>query len=340
LPAPDSEVSTDADADEPTTALEEDLARIWTHVLGVARVGVHDDFFDLGGHSLLAVQMLLAVERELGRDVPVVWMLEGGATIAGLAALISSGGPDLVRTKPGLVFIWSGEPAVLAMRHLRTRLGSSAPIAALFPADPIVASDTVAGLADAMLLQLREHQPAGPYALAGFSFGGLLAYEIAGRLLAAGEQIDWLAVLDAPTPSAVRAAARIRARFVRLIDQDWSGRRTQLADIAKRALAGRLSVSGIPGEYDPEIKMLLSLVADHSLAGHDAPLELFATDTSIWRYRNLSLGWAQAHLGPLTVNRVSGDHDGMLRLPAVDTLAELMAERFRSAAVAHPDLNG
>jgi thioesterase domain-containing protein len=269
-------------------------------------------------------------------------MLEGGATVAGLAALIESGGPEDDRVRqaaegpgpsvPRLVFIWAGEPAVLALRHLRKRLGSSTPVAALYPADQIVEDDTLSRLADRLLLQLRELQPVGPYALAGFSFGGLLAYEIAGRLAAAGEQVRWLAVLDAPTPAEVLAAARLRARLSRLLDQEWSGRVRQIAGKAlghrRRTVSDEPAATDASAYQNPEISMLLSLVARHTLHAHDVPLELFATDTSIWRYRNLSLGWAQVHLGPLMVNRVSGDHDGMLRLPAVDTLAELMAERF------------
>ncbi|MGS0897470.1 amino acid adenylation domain-containing protein, partial [Burkholderia stagnalis] len=70
LPAPDAIVSA-ADYAAPRTHAEQVLSRLWSEVLGVARVGLHDNFFDLGGHSLLAVRMTAAVRRELGVEVPL-----------------------------------------------------------------------------------------------------------------------------------------------------------------------------------------------------------------------------------------------------------------------------
>jgi len=55
----------------PLGAVEEKLAAIWTAVLGVARVGRHDDFFELGGHSLLAAQLASRARVEGGFDLPL-----------------------------------------------------------------------------------------------------------------------------------------------------------------------------------------------------------------------------------------------------------------------------
>jgi len=88
LPAPrrsfDDEPTSSA---TPRTAVEEQMAVIWSRTLGVDRVGVHDDFFELGGHSLLAVHLLIEVERELGVAVPLASFLEN-FTVADLAAII------------------------------------------------------------------------------------------------------------------------------------------------------------------------------------------------------------------------------------------------------------
>jgi len=71
----------------PRTAVEEQLAVIWSRTLGVERIGVHDDFFELGGHSLLALGLLVEVEREFGVEVPLTSILET-FTVAGLAAIV------------------------------------------------------------------------------------------------------------------------------------------------------------------------------------------------------------------------------------------------------------
>jgi amino acid adenylation domain-containing protein len=74
----------------PRTALEKELVRIWSQVLGVDRVGVQDNFFEMGGHSLLATQLLSRVRKELQREIPLRKLFES-PTVAGLASAIDGG---------------------------------------------------------------------------------------------------------------------------------------------------------------------------------------------------------------------------------------------------------
>ncbi len=74
----------------PRSKLESTLAQIWVEVLGVSRVGVHDDFFRLGGHSLLAVRVLACIARQLGVVVHAQALFEA-PTVAALAVLIQGG---------------------------------------------------------------------------------------------------------------------------------------------------------------------------------------------------------------------------------------------------------
>jgi acyl carrier protein len=71
----------------PRTATEEALAQIWSEVLGVARVGVHDDFFALGGHSLLATQVISRIRHATGVDVPLRTLFEH-PTVSELAVTV------------------------------------------------------------------------------------------------------------------------------------------------------------------------------------------------------------------------------------------------------------
>ena len=86
----------------PRTPTEEQLAAIWSEVLQVAKVGIHDDFFELGGHSLLATQVISRIRDSLGVEVPVRAMFES-PTIQGLAVAVEASvapvnkGPALVR---------------------------------------------------------------------------------------------------------------------------------------------------------------------------------------------------------------------------------------------------
>ncbi|MBV9110153.1 MAG: AMP-binding protein, partial [Gemmatimonadetes bacterium] len=71
LPEPQPERAAGAAYVAPRTAEEAALARIWTEVLGLDRVGVRDDFFELGGHSLLATQIVARVRQQLGAELPL-----------------------------------------------------------------------------------------------------------------------------------------------------------------------------------------------------------------------------------------------------------------------------
>lgn len=79
----------------PRTHVEETLAQIWKEILGVTRIGIHDNFFDLGGHSLLATQVVTRIRKTLKADLPLRVIFDS-PTIAGLAPQVES----MSRTEP------------------------------------------------------------------------------------------------------------------------------------------------------------------------------------------------------------------------------------------------
>jgi amino acid adenylation domain-containing protein len=87
LPAPERSRSADGEAAAPTGPMEELLAEIWAEVLGLARVGVGEDFFALGGHSLLATQVVSRLRSAFGVDLPLRTLFER-PTVAALAQAV------------------------------------------------------------------------------------------------------------------------------------------------------------------------------------------------------------------------------------------------------------
>jgi len=194
-----------------TTPMEQALARHWEEFLGIGPLGIHDDFFALGGDSLLAVQLLTQIRKSMGIDLAAHALAEA-PTIARLAARF---GPRketahgdarcLVRLKAGvaavrpLFLLHPVGGQVYIYRDLVARLDGSLPVWGI-QADAGSGGGTIEELAARYLEAVRSVQPRGPYRLGGASFGGTLAFEMARRMGAGGEQVELLAMIDSPAP--------------------------------------------------------------------------------------------------------------------------------------------
>jgi len=74
----------------PRTTVEQTVAGIWTQVLGVEKVGIHDNFFDLGGHSLLATQVVSRLRRTFGVKIPLRTLFEAPSVAELALAIVQS----------------------------------------------------------------------------------------------------------------------------------------------------------------------------------------------------------------------------------------------------------
>ncbi|MFI5756581.1 amino acid adenylation domain-containing protein [Streptomyces sp. NPDC051569] len=225
LPEPDATAGGNGVA--PRDLLELRMAALWERILGHAPVGVRDDFFALGGHSLKAFELVEAVRREFGVEVPLNTLFRN-ATVEGLCAALPSAssvvehllvpmadpggqraehpggqGPE----RPGgpadsaplfLVHPHGGD--VCCYIDLARRLGTDRPVYGLeavgYNTDAAPLS-SIEDIAARYVEEIRSVAPKGPYLLAGWSFGGNVAFEMAVRLEAAGEEVAFLGVIDA-----------------------------------------------------------------------------------------------------------------------------------------------
>jgi amino acid adenylation domain-containing protein len=183
------------------------VTNIWKRLLGIPSIHHDTDFFDLGGDSLLTLNMMFEIEEALGIELPVT-MIYQTPTIASLSAAIEQ------HTKPEfspLVPIRLDEGAPLFIMH-----GVGGNVMELFALGrqiegPVYAlqargldgheepNRSIADMAAYYLSAIRDVQPAGPYNLAGYSSGGLIAFEMAQQLNAANEKIGLLALIDTQT---------------------------------------------------------------------------------------------------------------------------------------------
>ncbi|MGW0538458.1 amino acid adenylation domain-containing protein [Streptomyces sp. NPDC003032] len=209
LPDPDADRSGDQ---RPRTPEEQILGGLFAEMLGLAGVGVDDDFFQLGGHSFLATQLVKRIRVTFGVDLSVRSVFEE-PTVTGLAREIAA---DATRdpfttllplrprgTRPPLFCVHPGSGTSWSYAGLLSHLDADQPLYGLQArglSDPDALPASIAELADDYAGMIRQIQPSGPYRLLGWSFGGLAAHAVATRLEQLGEEVSMLAVVDAYPP--------------------------------------------------------------------------------------------------------------------------------------------
>ncbi|MFJ2524561.1 alpha/beta fold hydrolase, partial [Pseudomonas capeferrum] len=217
LPLPDAEALQYREYQAPEGDTETLLAAIWAELLGVERVGRHDNFFELGGHSLAAIRLVDKITKA-GLQVAINDVFQQ-PSVALLAARL--GNRDAAPR--GVITVRaSGTQTPLFLVHEFTGLDFYFPVLAQhLPGDfaiyglPGVPGDrpqprTLECLARYHIEQMRSVQAQGPYRLAGWSFGGVLAFEIANQLLGADEPVEFLGLIDTYVP---RLADQGKARW-------------------------------------------------------------------------------------------------------------------------------
>ncbi|MBF6166035.1 amino acid adenylation domain-containing protein [Streptomyces gardneri] len=197
----------------PATPVEQSVAGAFAEVLGLDRFGMDDNFFEHGGNSLIAAKLTARLSTVLGTKVPVMRVFTT-PTPSGLVA-------DLARRAAGSLETEAAFDMLLPLRPA----GSAAPLFCVHPVSgiswsyaglaayldperpiyglqtPVLATaaampDSIEEWATRYVELIRSVQPHGPYHLLGWSFGGVLAHEIAVQLQRGGERVALLAVMD------------------------------------------------------------------------------------------------------------------------------------------------
>ncbi|OQY54262.1 MAG: hypothetical protein B6247_12250 [Candidatus Parabeggiatoa sp. nov. 2] len=201
----------------PRNQLEETLADIWQQFLGIAQIGIFDEFFELGGDSLIAVQLIAKLREVVQVELSPNSFLEA-PTIARLAELIQTQSkpvaiqhstptpPSLVEMQVGnrvnrpLFLVHPAGGQIYVYRDLVQCLGPNQPVYGLQQVDSegklAFHLDRVEDLAAYYIKALRVVQPSGPYFLGGSSFGGTIAFEMAQQLQAVDQKVALLAMID------------------------------------------------------------------------------------------------------------------------------------------------
>jgi amino acid adenylation domain-containing protein len=196
----------------PCTETQKELALMWADILGISRIGIHDNFFDMGGHSLLAIRLVQRVEKALGVSMPVTVLFKA-PTIAEMALQIADHkSPEnfspLVsiqakKEKLPMFCVHPGDGNVFYFAELARSLGEGQPFYGLqaYGLEPGTEPlSDIREMAAKYVETIRRVQPHGPYLIGGLCGGGTIAFEMAQQLKESGETVPLLVLFDSLAP--------------------------------------------------------------------------------------------------------------------------------------------
>ncbi len=254
---------------EVSSNLESLITRLWENLFGFSPIGLQDDFFQLGGNSLHAARLVAKIRALTGRDLPLESFLYA-PTIERLALLIRAGhtvsSSTLVTLREGrrerpLFIAHSMSGTMLELWALTREMGCHCAVYGIQGRglrEGEVANSRVEDMAADYIMQIRSVQPHGPYALAGFSMGGLIAFEIAQQLLQCGETVELLALLDTQFD---RQCLTLQDRLLH------QGRRVELEFREIRARSWRQRVGYVllrAGHFADRLRLIAGKTPKHS----------------------------------------------------------------------------
>ncbi len=336
LPPPPAAAAVNGVQARPQSVSEHELLAIWQAVLQRHDFGIYDNFFDVGGHSLLAVNLVQKITAELQVDCPLALLFQH-PTVARLNAALFVNGTT-ARDLTAVQLLAAGPTAplfCLSGTHLYSELAAALPAGnrvygLLSAAEAGLLGKgsrlpDISALAQDYVATMRRLQPQGPYRLAGFSIGGVIAFEAACQLRAAGEQVELLALLDCGAPGfGWRHVVRwLKKRVLQFRRFGWG----YLSRIRRELLAARSVV--LPKDGDPSpppVYPEYARVIRGYQAGHwETPLLFLQADGD--PIREPGYGWLR-HAPQLEVERIPGEHMDLLHGPAVLQIARRLQREF------------
>lgn len=314
------------------TLVEKDLvelmvARVWRDVLGLGLAAPEDDFFDLGGDSLRAITMTVELEKALGQELSIN-LINQAPTFAAFCATLREHEPGgyspLVVLKPGhgsppLFCIHGVGGCVMELFALGRRMAWSGPVIGiqargLDGRDP--PCETVEAMAAEYLRAVKTRQPQGPYFLCGYSFGGLVAFELARRLECGGDEVAFVGLLATLPPG---------HHFLRL----WAW-----AAYLYRHLAQGVELKERPSARQADLRAVavgaLSASAAYRPGTYAGELTIFEPASRDLGLPSSAIHWSR-HARTLRRHSLQGRHDDMLVGDNAGAAAQLLTRCLEAA---------
>ena len=345
---------------KPRTKAEQDVADIWQECLQLTEIDIRDNFFEMGGHSLIAVQVMTKLEQNTGKRFPLSVLFEY-PTVEKMARLIQSKeklvkSGSLVHIKPK-----GNKPPIYIVHGFGLNVLNFFPLALYMDADqPIFGLQgkgldgteelltSVEDMAAHYINTITEFQPDGPFALAGYSFGGIVAYEMARQLKEQGRQITILAILDTHVAPHYKYSSKLGKQGAKLsyfMGQKWLSLKLLLGSLdgfKQKTKNIRTKLDSLRSKTANEEQSRIELgysdneeivetnnraIEEYHLKSTKLHVDLFRAEQvkkAVYVPDPIYLGWKSLASKGITIHDIPGDHFSMFSSPNDEKFAQIL----------------
>ncbi|MDB5156759.1 MAG: hypothetical protein JWR50_1466 [Mucilaginibacter sp.] len=340
----------------PGSVLEKMLAEIWEENIGIKNIGITDDFFELGGTSMIAVKTKIQIEKVTNKRLSPSVLFQY-PTIQQLALAINDFKEDVYKSLVPIQPEGSRVPLyivhgiglnVLNFRNLAADLGPDQPIYGLQGvslSEQQESLDTIEKTAAFYNKEIIKQNPTGPYVIAGYSIGGVIAYEMVKQLKAAGKDVKLLIMFDTaiqiPTHQypllkkiwvkGLRQFPKLKFRVLSFLNKPKENVAYIKAIYGKKFAKGfyqKHETYGLPDYMQQTIFRLKDAFDQYVILPYDVKIDLFSGKKLYYLDDPKFLGWRKYALQGMNVYPVSSNHDTMFNAPYHRELANLLQQRL------------
>ncbi|MBF4464318.1 non-ribosomal peptide synthetase [Flavobacterium sp. LC2016-12] len=343
----------------PRTEEENIVAAIWKESLNIQNIDIFSDFFEMGGHSIKGVKVMIEIERHTGKRIPLSALFKY-STVEKFAKLLNTGteiyAECLVPIKPDgnkvpLFIVHGAGLNVLNFINLSKHFDEDQPIYGIQGTKPKGFDgwyESIEAMATHYINAIIKVNPKGPYALAGFSFGGIVAFEMTRQLKEQGKTVTLTALLDSYVDSSYYYGSYRRKQLVRYFDithrrldflkemlLSWKGFKMRFNGKKDYILKRHFGKNDTMSEQEAlafkqfiEADSLVKKIVDrYHLKPQNFEVDLFRSKDDInYKLDPTHLGWKKAALKGVTIHNISGNHLEIVAPPNDRVLARLIQD--------------
>lgn len=341
----------------PRTNEEKLVAEIWQESLKIDQIDIFSNFFEIGGHSILAVNVMIKVEKKTGLRIPLSALFQY-STIEKFAQLLIDeykiSSDYLVPMKPNgtktpLFIVHGAGLNILNFAHIIKHFDKDQPIYGLQGLGSNGYEnwfESIESMAACYIDSITKINPKGPYALAGFSFGGVVAFEMARQLTKKGSKVSIIALLDTYVDSSYYYASYSQKKMIRFYDRtrkwldylkematSWSSVKLHLNSkkdyVLKNYFGFQESMTdkqlAALEQFTEANRNVTKLVDRYHLVPQNLEVELFrALDDNDHKLDPTHLGWKKAATKGVNIHNISGNHLNIVAPPNDKVLAIML----------------